>query len=84
MTELVLKKKTLNIKYEGKDYELSFPSVLQTKNFVKNLEKKGNNEIEESIKLITELGLPKDVCEAIDIDQLNMIMEAITPQSKKK
>ena len=83
MKELNLDKKKFTVKYEGETHELSFPSVLQTKNFVKAIEK-GGNEIEESIKLVTSLGLPKKVVEEIDIDQLNSIMEVITPQSKKK
>ena len=73
----------LKFKYNGNEYEVNYPKVIDVKNFQKML-KDGGEEIECTINFICSLGAPKEVLENLRVWQLNSILESLIEEKSLK
>lgn len=76
--ELNLSRKKIKVNYEGATYEVVAPSNAQVKEFSKS----ESADLEKTVELLSKLGLPESVCWEMDIESLQVIIEALTPQKK--
>lgn len=83
MLELI--KKKLEIKYEGKDYSLRFPTYKESITYSKKL--KENDSIEHQADALLDylagLGLPKEVSENLESEHIVQILDLINDSKKK-
>jgi len=79
------KSPVLNIKCDGKIYEMRKPSMGQAIAFQEALgsDKKGSGALKAMLDLIDGLGLPKEVAENLDVDQMEALISVLV-QGKKK
>lgn len=78
---LSLKKKVLEIEFEGKVYSLSLPTVSQIEKMQEKMKKDGEN-LEAVFVMLEELGLPRLVIKEMQIDHVNEIVEHLTDSKK--
>lgn len=80
-----IKKRVLNLKYEGQQYSVAFPSVKDLKKYQSQFEKSKDDDvkaIEKSQEFLSELGLPMDISDQMEINDLKEIIEHISGQKK--
>lgn len=73
-----------NVKYDGQSYSLTAPTVLQAQTFQKWMSDKPGNEVECFLQLVDKLGLPRDVAESMDLNQLKLLSEKLLGMNEKK
>lgn len=77
------KKRKLEITFEEKKHQLSFPTVRQMEDFSKSFSTvKPEEQLSITINLLNELGLPSDVSYSMEPDHLREIIEVISGQKK--
>jgi hypothetical protein len=82
MSELVLQpKRSIKVRLGEAVYEVRKPNNKQLQAFSKR-EMKEETALEETIGLLSELGLPADVAWDLDPESLNEIVLALIPQKK--
>lgn len=77
-------KTKISVKIYGVDYELEAPKALESAEFIDsiNKEKLSNKDmISKTHAFLVKMGLPKAVCEDLELEHLNKLIEFIT---KKK
>lgn len=85
-----IKKRKLNVKYEGQSFEVAFPSVKVLKEYheeFKEMENKKLSEfqlMEKCQKFLESLGLPIEVSNEFEAGDLQMIMSELTGKKKVK
>jgi len=81
---LEFKKKSLQIKIYGKEYNVSFPTVGQVQRWVKD-SKKGAEEDQNDLlmEFLEELGLPKDVFQEMYPEDAEQLVGMLIPAKKK-
>lgn len=81
--ELDLKKKTLLIKFDGREHNIRFPTVHDMKRIS---EMESNTDETNAVERLAEqfeiLGLPKDVFMQLEMDHIEAIKDAIMPKKK--
>lgn len=86
--ELEIKRVTFKLKIDGEFYKVIKPNMAMIKSFTKKqkeLEKSGDSEegvVEESMKFLSNLGLPEEVVENLDGEMLEEITQIVTGQKK--
>jgi len=85
MQELDLgSKKYVNVKFNGESYKLRFPTILEAKDLTSKFsESSESDQLDLTISLIESLGLPKDIINQLDIDQLTSLVNCLMPSKKK-
>lgn len=76
--ELNLSRKKIKVVFEGVTHEVLAPTNAQVREFAKSEEA----DLEKTVKLLSQLGLPEEVCWALDLESMQKIIEALTPQKK--
>jgi hypothetical protein len=80
-----LVKTKIEISIDGTKYQLKAPKALEAADFIDsiNSEKKLSNKemIVKTQEFLINMGLPKEICEDLELDHLNKVIEFIT---KKK
>lgn len=66
----------LKLKLYGEDYEMSFPTISKWREYQNKITKGDVDEITAAIGFLCDLGLPKDVCEDVELEHLNQIISA--------
>jgi hypothetical protein len=79
-TELKLTKKVIKVSYEDKDYLVAKPSSKQLNDFVKA----NDTNLDATIALLEQLGLPADISWNMDTESLNEIVLALMPKAPEK
>ena len=77
-------KTKIKIKVFGEDYDLKAPKAIEAAEFVDSIEDKKLNSkqmVELTTGFLIKMGLPKEVCEELELDNLKQVVEYIT---KKK
>lgn len=74
-----IKRKVLKLKFDGREFEIKFPSVKQLKELQK---KDGEDDLEMTLRFLSELGLPKEASEQMEPDHIKEIVDHITGQKK--
>lgn len=69
----------LQLKFNDKQYKLSYPNVQQMKVFSKCKE---DEYIDGAIKLLEDCGLPEKVSMALELDHMKAILEELTAAKK--
>jgi hypothetical protein len=78
-------KTQIELKAFGKDYTLSPPTARKVALFQKQIGEAKENElqtVEIAAEFLVECGLPKDVCDQLEMDHLGQLITLIS--SKKK
>jgi hypothetical protein len=75
-----LKKRVLNLKFGGKDYSLSFPTVRQLKDL--SVKKQDETELDMTVRFLVELGLPEEVILDMEPDHVQEVVSVLTGQKK--
>jgi hypothetical protein len=76
-------KRTANVQIGEDSYKVRVPTVLQAEKYFGDI-KQDEGSGQKVIELLVELGLPKGVCEDLDILQMSEILEGLTSLTKKK
>lgn len=81
---LEIKDRILVIKYKGNTYEVRFPSVKESNEYLFNLKsKKENSEFENVlIDFLDKLGLPKEISENMEMSDLFVIAGKFQEEKK--
>lgn len=72
--------KKLEFKFNGKPYELEYPTIKKINQFRKELKKPEADEVEVIIGFLCDLGAEKEVVESLRISQLNALVEELTSE----
>lgn len=78
---LEFKKRVLKFNYDGNTYEINYPNVRQTSQFSKDYEQ-AKDKIDIVINFLDKLGFDSEVCETMEMDHLNQILEKLTEAKK--
>lgn len=76
-----LQKKVFQFEYDGEVYKLKSPSVKDVTSLQKRIEKEGES-VDIAIDFLSNLGMKKEVCYEMEIDNLNTIIEAVVGAKK--
>lgn len=71
------------VKFNGKEYSLSEPSVKDVMAFQKEM-KDDTENIAHTINFMSKLGLPSEVCESLGVGKLKILVEKITGDMQEK
>ena len=83
-----IKRVSFNLTIDGKGYPVTKPNMKMLKEFTakqKELEKSDDSQeklIDESMKFLTELGLPEKLVDTLDPQMLEEITQIVTGQKK--
>jgi len=81
---LEFKSSVLQFKFNGVDCEIKFPTIKALKQFRDDSKKAGEDEAaDKTIEFLVGLGLQQEIAEALEVDHLKKIIEAISGESKK-
>lgn len=79
-------KRKLKVTIYEKEYELVIPSAMRSAEFSDEIESsKGLTNVQilgKTQDYIKEMGLPKDICEDLDIDNLKSLIEFVSDKKK--
>lgn len=79
-------KKTYELTVYGNKYSLAAPTALNSAEFMEKLkEAESKSPVEMlkcSIEFISSLGLPKEICEQLDVDDLKSLVEFLSAKKK--
>lgn len=78
---LEFKKRVLKFNFDGSEYNINYPNVRQTAQFSDDYEK-AKNKVDVVISFLDKLGFDKRVCEQMEMDHLNQILEKLTEAKK--
>lgn len=78
---LDLQKKTLEVKFDGNVYKMTFPTVSQIEKMQKKTKEEGES-LDSVFSLLEEVGLPKEIVKQMQIDHVNAIVEHLTDAKK--
>ena len=74
-----IKKKVLNIKFDGGEFKVNFPTVKQ----LKELKKEENeSDLDMTLRFLDMLGLPLSASENMEPDHIKEIVDYLTAQKK--
>lgn len=76
--ELNLSRKKIKVNFDGASYDVLAPSNAQIKAFSES----DAGDLQKTVEMLAQLGLPESVCWEMDIESLQKIVEALTPQKK--
>ncbi len=87
MTELVIKPKSvINVVYEGKSYPCKRPTLGRAAALEDDLleaKKRGSKASADVMyKFLEDSGLPRNIAEEFDVDQLNQLVETFAAKKK--
>ena len=75
-----LKRKVLNLKFDGGEYKITFPTVKQLREL--SQKKDGENDLDMTLRFLDVLGLPTIVSETMEADHIKEIVDHLTAQKK--
>lgn len=73
-----------NVKVNGEAYKMSAPTVLQAQEFQEACKENQGSEVPIFLSFITDLGMPEEVAEKLDVVQLKKLSEGIMSVAEKK
>lgn len=76
---LEFKSKKLDLKFNDKVYQLSYPTVKQLKKFSA---KEKSDSFEAVFEMFVDCGLPEKVCEQLEADMVEAIIKELTASKK--
>lgn len=80
---LEFSKKVLKFKFDGNEYEMKYPSVIQVNLFAEKQRKASDDDsLLNVLDLFAELGLPREVSEQLEVEHLTKIVEVLTEGKK--
>ena len=78
-----LKKRKLQFKFEGKDFEINFPTTRQVRDFDQLLKtKEDKDHFDLMIEFLGWLGLDKEIVLDMETGHVKAIIDALTDQKK--
>ena len=84
MQELDLgSKSVVLVKVNGESYKMRFPTMLEASNFKKYIDKPDVDELEAISLLFDKLGMPKNVVESLETDQITNLVTGLMASKKK-
>lgn len=84
-TEIDLgEKEVANVKLAGKVYKMDLPTVKAAKKFDDLKKQKGEENLDLYVEFLSDLGLPKDICESLTLRQFKKLSEGLMGDSEKK
>jgi DNA-directed RNA polymerase subunit N (RpoN/RPB10) len=78
---LEFKRRVLEFKLDDVKHSINYPNVRQTSKFSEEYDE-SKNKIDTIINFLDELGFEKDVCESMEVEHLNQILEKLTEAKK--
>lgn len=72
------KRSELKVTIYGQEVTIAYPTLRQLKEFNKKANKKGADDLEETISFLAVLGLPKHIAEELEPEHFTKIMETVT------
>ena len=86
MQEVSLKKGVIKVTWEGNEYLLKKPTVgkaLELEKSVQGSDGKGISELSGVLDFIVDSGLPREVLMELDVEGLEVLIQALMPPKKK-
>jgi len=78
---LKFQSRELEFEFNKSKHKISYPTVMQLRNFSENYEK-NDDKIGMIYDLVIELGMKKEDCEKLEIHMLEDILKELTTQKK--
>lgn len=78
---LEFNKRILRVKIDGKVYDINYPRVGEIRKYTVE-QKKGGEEVELIINLLEKLGLPVEVTDSMEIENLEALMAELVKTKK--
>ena len=72
--------KKLEFKFDGKKFELEYPTIKKINSFRKDLKKPDCDEVEVIVDFLCDLGAEKEIIERLRVSQLNALVEELTSE----
>lgn len=82
---LEINKTEIELKVFGKEYKLIPPTARKVVQFKKQMDSKKDDDtsmVDVAVEFLVDCGLPKDVCDQLEMDHLAKVIDLIS--SKKK
>ena len=85
MAELDLgSRKVLKVKFEGKQYDIRFPTMMEAMQVSKKTKDKSEADtVEIMINFLKHLGLKDELLNVLDLESVNKIVDSLMPNKKK-
>ena len=78
------KRRELELNIYGEEHKLLFPTVKQVQDYANKLKEQGDEKAADLlVDFLDGLGLPKAVCEGMESEHLQMVIEKLMPAKKK-
>lgn len=77
-----LKKRVLNLKFDGSEYKVSFPSVKQIKELT--VKKENESDLDMTYRFLTALGLEASVIDEMEPDHIKEVIDHLTGLKKNQ
>jgi hypothetical protein len=74
----------VNVKVMGGEYKMRVPTVKEAREFQKKSEDKKADQTEVLLDLLSDLGMPKEVAESLDVVQIRKLSDGLLSVSEKK
>ncbi len=78
---LEFKRRVLKFNLDDVDYKINYPNVRQVSQFSKEYDE-SVDKVDVVINFMDELGFDKEICEQMEMDHLNQILEKLTEAKK--
>jgi len=75
-----LKRKVLNLKFDGQELSLKFPTVRQIKEL--SVKKENESDLDMTVRFLSELGLPEATTLDMEPSHIEEIVSVLTGQKK--
>lgn len=79
---LELNSRVLPVKFNDKQYQLTYPTVDDILDYTEKLEVKGTKEVTVIKELLEKLGMPKNISGSMEIGHLKLIVEELVKPKK--
>jgi hypothetical protein len=80
--ELKLERKKIDVCIDGSVHTIKFPTVKQTREFQLNKDEK-KSELDQGIDFLVSLGMPREICEELEMAHVKKIFDLIESEVKK-
>jgi hypothetical protein len=82
--KLEFSKKSLEVVFDGKAYNVSFPTIKEANEYAKNFSKADSAEAKDEVLFLflEKLGLPKEIVEQFYVEQLEQVIDVLLLQKK--
>lgn len=77
-----IQRRKLNLVIDGQAFELAYPSIKLWREYQERMTAPKANELDVAIGFLSQLGLPKEVSESLELGHISSIINELTALKK--